>query len=231
MANTPADSSNQYAGGISFSSSMGTSGGSVQFDLPLATVGAMQDRALAFAANNSERNRGFLTSAMGTTSAAVSGTAQQSFDYLNQGLSTIRTGNVETGQAIQTVNKESQLFAMFRSLFAAQSDKGGGCFITTAICESEGKPDDCDELQTLRKFRDEVMLKDARLAPLVKEYYEIAPSIVEAIKRGADPAGVFQLLKMQYLDSAIAAVKSGDIDVAVGEYIQMVAVARQIAEA
>lgn len=33
-----------------------------------------------------------------------------------------------------------------------------GCFITTAACELRGLPDDCRELTTLRRFRDEVLL-------------------------------------------------------------------------
>lgn len=232
MAETASGSSNTYAGGINFSSTMGgAGGGTLNFDLPLAAVGAMQDRALSFTAANSERNRGFLTGAMATTSAQVTRTGDASIDYLNRGLGTVRTGNLETGKAVQDINQQSGMFAMFRSLFAAQASKGsgGGCFITTAICDAEGKADDCDELQTLRKFRDEVMLKDERLAPLVAEYYEIAPRIVAAINKGSAPKDVFLMLRMQYLDNAIAAVKAGDIDVAVGEYIQMVAVARQIA--
>ena len=229
MAETASGSSNTYAGGINFSSTIGGSGGgTVMFDLPLATVGAMQDRALGFVAANSERNRGFLTSAMGTTSAAVAATVTQSFDYLNQGLSTIRTGNLETGKAITDINTSGNIWSWLRAKTAPKAS-GGGCFITTAICEAEGKADDCDELQTLRKFRDNVMLKDSRLAPLVAEYYEIAPKIVAAINKGTAPKEVFWLLRMQYLDNAIAAVKAGDVDVAVGEYIQMVAVARQIA--
>lgn len=30
----------------------------------------------------------------------------------------------------------------------------GLCFITTAVCEAEGKPDDCAELTAFRAFRD-----------------------------------------------------------------------------
>lgn len=229
MAETPSGNSNTYAGGINFSSTIGGSGGgTINFDLPLATIANMNNRAFDFLSANSAQNKSFLTTSMTRNDAAVQASSAQAFDYLNQGLSTIRTGNVETGTAIKEVNQTGQMFSMFRTLFAAQSDKGGGCFITTAICDAEGKPDDCDELQTLRKFRDEIMLPNPTLAGLVKEYYAIAPAIVDGIKKLADNGrDVFQLLKMQYLDNVIAAVKSGDVDVAVGEYLQMVAVARQ----
>lgn len=229
MAETASGSSNTYAGGINFSSTIGGSGGgTVVFDLPLAAIGAMQDRSLQFLTANSAQNKSFLQQSMARNDAAVKGTSDLSFDYLNRGLSTIRTGNLETGTAIQNVNTSSNIFSFLRAQ-AAPKAKGGGCFITTAICEAEGKADNCDELQTLRQFRDNVMLKDSRLAPLVAEYYEIAPRIVEAINKSAVPKDVFWMLRMQYLDNAIKAVKDGDTDVAVGEYIQMVAVARQIA--
>ena len=38
----------------------------------------------------------------------------------------------------------------------------GLCFITTAVCEEEGKPDDCEELTAFRAFRDGY-LKSCRL--------------------------------------------------------------------
>lgn len=58
------------------------------------------------------------------------------------------------------------------------SNASGGCFLTTACCEHKGLSDDCELLQTLRKFRDEFVSKE-----LVEEYYKIAPAIVEKIKK------------------------------------------------
>lgn len=49
----------------------------------------------------------------------------------------------------------------------------GGCYLTTACCEYKGLPDDCEELEVLRKFRDEYVP-----AVLVVEYYKTAPNIV-----------------------------------------------------
>lgn len=63
-------------------------------------------------------------------------------------------------------------------------DSGGsdsGCFISSACAESLGLPDDCDELQLLRAFRDRRRLYDKAFDALVEEYYRIAPAIVERI--------------------------------------------------
>jgi uncharacterized protein YjbI with pentapeptide repeats len=58
----------------------------------------------------------------------------------------------------------------------------GGCFLTTACVEAMNLPDDCHELQTLRKFRDGFVSETNEGRKLIKEYYEIAPRIVEAIQ-------------------------------------------------
>ena len=41
----------------------------------------------------------------------------------------------------------------------------GGCYITTAVCEFYGKPDDCHELTQFRKFRDEWLAKQEGFLP------------------------------------------------------------------
>jgi len=60
---------------------------------------------------------------------------------------------------------------------AQNQSSGAGCFLTTACCQHKGLPDDCEELNILRKFRDEYVDKY-----LVEEYYKIAPSIVKKIQ-------------------------------------------------
>jgi len=55
------------------------------------------------------------------------------------------------------------------------------CFITTAVCEYFGKPDDCYELTTLRQFRDGWLALQPGGEALIREYYRIAPSIVNAL--------------------------------------------------
>jgi len=58
------------------------------------------------------------------------------------------------------------------------SAQGGlACYLTTACCEHKGLADDCEELQTLRMFRDSYVPKD-----IVDEYYKVAPGIVRKIR-------------------------------------------------
>ena len=58
-------------------------------------------------------------------------------------------------------------------------DSGGGCFLTTAIVERRGEADDGKTLTKLRSFRDTFM--GGKESDELKEYYTIAPLIVEAI--------------------------------------------------
>ena len=56
-----------------------------------------------------------------------------------------------------------------------------GCFITSAVCKILKKSDDCVELTAFRNFRDTFMQETAEMQIEVKEYYNIAPKICNAI--------------------------------------------------
>ncbi len=73
------------------------------------------------------------------------------------------------------------------------------CYITTAVCESLGKPDDCYELNLLREYRDQYLLTQPGGEALVQEYYDIAPTIVKRIEREAEHSRIYQEIWQQYL--------------------------------
>jgi hypothetical protein len=53
-----------------------------------------------------------------------------------------------------------------------------GCFITTACCQTLGLDDDCFELRTLRRYRDQVLSKHRGGAQEIAAYYHLAPLIL-----------------------------------------------------
>lgn len=59
-----------------------------------------------------------------------------------------------------------------------KSSGSNGCFITTAVCDYLGKPDDCQELMDFRRFRDSWLRHQPGGEALVREYYETAPELV-----------------------------------------------------
>ena len=56
--------------------------------------------------------------------------------------------------------------------------KKSGCYLTTVACLHKGLADDCFELETLRTFRDEVLMKTEEGRCMVQRYYDVAPAIV-----------------------------------------------------
>lgn len=65
--------------------------------------------------------------------------------------------------------------------------KGGEeCFLTSACVAHKGLPDNCVELKKLRKFRDEYMLKHPEGKEMIADYYVLAPSIVNELKKATN---------------------------------------------
>ena len=73
------------------------------------------------------------------------------------------------------------------------------CYITTAVCESLGKPDDCHELQVLRNYRDGYLMSSEEGKRIVEKYYDIAPTIVKHIDQSAQAKEVYQNIYEEYL--------------------------------
>ena len=57
----------------------------------------------------------------------------------------------------------------------------GGCYLTTAFCHILGYKDDCYELETMRKLRDNYISKQSYGKKLINDYYAEAPAIVKKI--------------------------------------------------
>lgn len=80
-----------------------------------------------------------------------------------------------------------------------KGDSGGGnkrgCFITTALCEMRGLPDDCRELTVLRGYRDDILLGTPEGRLLVEDYYRIAPGLVPLVREPRVAAKVWDSIQ------------------------------------
>jgi len=94
----------------------------------------------------------------------------------------------------------------------------GGCFLTTAVAEHRGEPDDGPTLTLLRGFRDGYMMRTPERRALVEEYYAIAPKLVAAIP--ADH-GEWERIAAA-VDLATDAIDLGVEDKAFGIYVALV---------
>jgi hypothetical protein len=75
-----------------------------------------------------------------------------------------------------------------------EDKSSGGCFLTTACVEYAGLPDNCWELQMMRRLRDEYIRNLPDGSAFLAEYYATAPAIVTAIKSQPDHQSVFDAL-------------------------------------
>ena len=109
--------------------------------------------------------------------------------------------------------------------------KHKGCFLTTAVCEYLGKTDDCEELTTLRAYRDEWLAKQPGGVELIEEYYEIAPGIVRAMKDSPNYGELCEELLSSYIRPCLALINQGRNEECKRLYIEMVRYAEGLVSA
>lgn len=76
-------------------------------------------------------------------------------------------------------------------------DSSGGCFLTSACTEARGLPDDCEELTTLRVFRDGYMKSLPQGQADICQYYHTAPAIVAKIHALSNAREIFDSIYIE----------------------------------
>jgi len=88
--------------------------------------------------------------------------------------------------------------------------KNSDCYITTAVCQSLDKPDDCRELTLFRAFRDGWLKLQPYGDSVMRDYYECAPGIVAAIQQMPDRDKVYADIWKKHLKPCLALIERGD---------------------
>jgi hypothetical protein len=110
---------------------------------------------------------------------------------------------------------------------ASGSSSGGGvCYITTAITESLGEPDDGPTLTKLRAFRDSYMSKTRARTNMLRKYYAEAPTIVGKIDKSPESGRFYKLLYDKYLKEIVEHIDNDEPEEALKKYTHMVNFAR-----
>jgi len=94
--------------------------------------------------------------------------------------------------------------------------KESGCFITTAACHFRGLPDDCHELEQLRLFRDNHLMKTPEGKALVDRYYLEAPEIAACLVRPEDMSYAWS-----YITRCVRLIEERRYEMAVEQYREM----------
>ena len=100
--------------------------------------------------------------------------------------------------------------------------KKNGCFITTATCLSLGKSDNCYELNRLRKFRDTWLIEQKDGERLIREYYSVAPLIVNTINTRADKHEIYKDIWDNYISLCLDLIEKEKFEEAKNLYIKLV---------
>lgn len=81
------------------------------------------------------------------------------------------------------------------------------CYITTAVCETLGKGDDCYELTLLRQYRDHFLLSQPDGEEVISEYYNIAPTIVKRINKLSNAKEIYKSVWENYLSPCVKLIE------------------------
>lgn len=96
------------------------------------------------------------------------------------------------------------------------------CYITTATCRHEGKPDDCAELTAFRAFRDGWLSDCADGAELIERYYAEAPGIVACIDCCDAPDERYAEIRTRWLGPCYRDLQAGRQEECRARYTDMV---------
>jgi len=97
------------------------------------------------------------------------------------------------------------------------------CFLTTAICDIFGYADNCFGLETLRNFRDTILVNDSKYYGLLAEYEVVGPIISERMYNDSHKNEVADYYFENYLYDIIVNLSTRkDYNEAVDRYVEMV---------
>lgn len=105
---------------------------------------------------------------------------------------------------------------------SSSGSSNGWCFITTAACEHFGKPDNCYELTMLRQFRDGWLVVQPGGEALIREYYRIAPFIVEELEVSEQRDAIYQEIWNHYIMPCVRLIEQNAYEPCRALYEKMV---------
>lgn len=218
--------------------SMNLGGVNVHFDMGPST-GDLATQAYNFLGNSFNADSALLGGTIIGSQKFVSGFAtpvlqmaqtQQNFNtqVLPSMFGTLSAQNYSLGsQAIMAESNVALASVQSSADSAKAASGGGGCFITTAVCESRGEPDDCPTLEKLRAFRDTYMQESKQRQDLVRLYYDCAPKIVDRINARNDRQQFLEYLYCRFIVPACASIDRGNLSDSFNLYTQMIVFAHQ----
>lgn len=133
-----------------------------------------------------------------------------------------------TGWAVRTVKlwNEKKMNSLVLRVSSYEEIAGGFkkglCFVTAAVCEWQGKPDDCYELTVLRRYRDRYLMRFGEGRELVEEYYDTAPYLVQVLNMQPDVSEIYGKVYRRFLSPCIRCIEEKNYEGCKHIYVDMV---------
>lgn len=96
------------------------------------------------------------------------------------------------------------------------------CYVTTAVCESLQKPEDCYELRILKNYRDAYLASSQEGSELIAQYYDMAPTIVKRVNKCADKEEIYRMLYETYISPCVHLIEEAKNEECLKKYQEMV---------
>lgn len=122
-------------------------------------------------------------------------------------------GEFSTPLAEEILSRWNKVFTKYSLKIGKYEDIKSGfryklCYVTSAVCESLGKPDDCYELKLLKNYRDGYLSSQPDGEELIEEYYNIAPTIVKRINKRENASEIYQSIFKDYISPCIQNIEA-----------------------
>ena len=92
----------------------------------------------------------------------------------------------------------------------SSGSSSSGCYLTTACIVSRGLSDDCEELQTLRAFRDSYLAALPNGKAEIEQYYQMAPGIVATIDKRSDREEIWNQVYADLVEPCVRMIHAQD---------------------
>lgn len=127
-----------------------------------------------------------------------------------------------TGYTLKDEDREEHYDDQGKSSGYSSKGNSGGCFLTTACVEHKGFSDNCYELETLRKFRDNYMMSFDEGTKDVKKYYEIAPIIINNIDELDNKNDIYEYIYKDLIIECIRLINNNEMNASYEKYKEFV---------
>ena len=106
-------------------------------------------------------------------------------------------------------------------MYEYSTNSGSGCYLTTIMSKLLHYSDDNYYLNTLRSFRDNVMINNPEYIPLLLTYDIIGPQISDKLEHDKSGIDIAKVFFNRYIISAVNAIENGKEEHAINIYKTM----------